>query len=233
MLDFISENDLSAIWITLKLASVSTVALLIFGLPFAWWLARTPTRLKPIIEAAVALPLVLPPTVIGFYLLLAFAPNNTIAQLWQTLTGSNLAFSFSGLVIGSFLYSLPFVIQPLQNSFEKISQLTLLTAESLGAKPFDIFLSIVLPSSTRAIMAAATLAFSHTVGEFGIVLMIGGNIQGETQVLSIALFDHVEALDYSSAHQLAIILLTFSFCSLLGIYAIGRKHSEGIIRVAS
>lgn len=222
---FLTGNDLAALTLTLKLAAVSTVILLIIGLPMAWWLARTRNPLKPIIETVIALPLILPPTVIGFYLLLAFAPDTWLASSWQNLFGSSLAFSFSGLVIGSVIYSLPFIVQPMQSSYERIPQLTLLTAASLGANTLDRFFSIILPMTRRATIAAASLAFAHTMGEFGVVLMIGGNIPGETQVLSIALYDHVESLAYDKAHAIALTLLVFSFLSLLCIYAVDRRHN--------
>lgn len=223
-----SEPDLTALVLTLKLATVSTVVLLIIGLPLAWWLARTDNRFKPLIETVIALPLVLPPTVIGFYLLLAFSPDNWLSNSWQSLFNSSLAFSFSGLVIGSVIYSLPFVVQPMQSSYERLDKLVLLTAASLGANRIDRFINLVLPMTRRATIAAASLAFAHTMGEFGIVLMIGGNIPGETQVLSIALYDHVESLQYDKAHVLALTLLAFSFVSLLGIYATDR--STGLLR---
>lgn len=231
MLDFISQNDLLALSLTLKLAFTSTIILLAIGAPTAWWLARSRHFFKPALEAIIALPLILPPTVIGFYLLLAFTPQSSLAKLWQSMFGSGLAFSFSGLVVGSVIYSLPFVVQPLQSSYERIPRLTLLTAASMGASPLDRFFSVVLPISRRATIASAALAFCHTVGEFGIVLMIGGNIPGETQVLSIALFDHVEALDYANAHSLALILLLFSFISLLVIYTAGYNRQERTIHV--
>lgn len=224
----LDASDLTALILTLKLAAVSTVILLIIGLPLAWWLARSRHPLKPVIETIIALPLILPPTVIGFYLLLAFSPDTWLASGWNQLFGHSLAFSFSGLVIGSVIYSLPFVVQPMQSSYERIPQLTLLTAASLGANRVDRFLSIILPMSRRASIAAAALAFAHTIGEFGVVLMIGGNIPGETQVLSIALFDHVESLAYNKAHVIALLLLLFSFASLLCIYTIDRRSNPRI-----
>jgi molybdate transport system permease protein len=220
---FLTGPDLTALAITLKLAAVSTVILLFIGLPIAWWLARTRNPIKPLVETLIALPLILPPTVIGFYLLLAFSPDSWLANGWQQLFGSSLAFSFSGLVIGSVIYSLPFVVQPMQSSYERIRTLDLLTAAALGANRLDRFVSLILPMTRRATIAAATLAFAHTMGEFGVVLMIGGNIPGETQVLSIALYDHVESLNYDSAHRIALTLLAFSFVSLLTIYAIDRQ----------
>ena len=223
---FLMPEDITAILLTLKLAAVSTAILLVIGLPIAWWLARTNNRIKPIIETLIALPLILPPTVIGFYLLLAFSPDNWLASHWQQWFGTSLAFSFSGLVIGSVIYSLPFVVQPMQSSYERIPKLTLLTAASLGANKVDQFFSVLLPMTKRSTIAAASLAFAHTMGEFGVVLMIGGNIPGETQVISMALYDHVESRAYDRAHILALTLLAMSFFSLLIIYAIDRRGSR-------
>tara|TARA_B100000767_G_scaffold264333_1_gene279096 strand:+ start:144 stop:839 length:696 start_codon:yes stop_codon:yes gene_type:complete len=219
----ITNADIIALMLTVKLAAVSTIILLIIGLPLAWWLARTHHRIKSVIEAIIALPLILPPTVIGFYLLLAFAPDKILAQTWLTVFDSSLAFSFSGLVIGSVIYSLPFVVQPMQSSYERIPELTLKTAASLGANYWDRCFSVLLPMTRRATLAAATLAFAHTMGEFGIVLMIGGNIPAETQVVSIALFDHVESMAYDQAHGLALTLLVFSFTILLSINILGGQ----------
>ena len=209
-----AAGDISALWVTLRLALVSTLILLLLGTPLAWWLARTGSRLRTVVEALVALPLVLPPTVLGFYLLIALAPGGIIGSL----TDHGLAFSFTGLVIGSVLYSLPFVVQPLQNAFNAVSPLTLEAASTLRASALDRFFSIVLPLSRPGLITAATLGFAHTVGEFGVVLMIGGNIPGETQVLSIAIYDHVEALEYSQAHWLSGGLLLFSFLILFLVY---------------
>ena len=232
----LTSADFIALTLTLKLAAVSTIILLAIGLPLAWWLARTRSAIKPLIETLIALPLILPPTVIGFYLLIAFSPDNWFANHWQQLFGTSLAFSFSGLVIGSVIYSLPFVVQPMQSSYEKIPQLTLLTAASLGANKVDRFFSILLPMTRRSTIAASALAFAHTMGEFGIVLMIGGNIPGETQVISMALYDHVESLAYDQAHIIALTLLGLSFFSLLMIYTIDRhsnnsKKNNGNIRI--
>ncbi len=218
------ENaDITAIILTLQLACVSTIILLIIGLPLAWWLARTDHRAKTLIETFIAMPLILPPTVIGFYLLLAFAPDNILSQAWENIFSSSLAFSFSGLVIGSVIYSLPFVVQPMQSSYERIPELTLKTAASLGAGFWDRYFSVLLPMTRRATLAAATLAFAHTMGEFGIVLMIGGNIPGETQVVSIALFEHVESMAYKEAHNLSLLLLVFSFTTLVMINTLSGK----------
>ncbi|MFW2374740.1 MAG: molybdate ABC transporter permease subunit [Gammaproteobacteria bacterium] len=215
--------QLSPILITLKLATVTTLVLLIIGTPLAWWLANTSTRYKTPIEAIVALPLVLPPTVLGFYLLVAFSPGGFIGQAWALVSDSPLSFSFSGLVIGSVIYSLPFVVQPLQASFESIGKPLQQVAATLGAKPLDIFFSIILPLSYRGFFVAITLGFAHTVGEFGVVLMIGGNIPGITQVLSITIYDHVEALEYVPAHIYSAGLLLFSFLVLVIAYTANRK----------
>ena len=224
----LTATDITALLLTIKLAAVSTVILLVIGLPLAWWLARTNRRIKSVIEVIIALPLILPPTVIGFYLLLAFAPDKMLAQTWLRVFDSSLAFSFSGLVIGSVIYSLPFVVQPMQSSYERIPELALKTAASLGAGFWDRCFSVLLPMTRRATLAAATLAFAHTMGEFGIVLMIGGNIPAETQVVSIALFDHVESMAYEQAHSLALTLLAFSFFSLLLINLLSGKNKPRV-----
>jgi len=215
--------QLDPVLITLKLALITTVVLLIIGTPLAWWLANTRTRYKTPIEAMVALPLVLPPTVLGFYLLVAFSPQGFAGKLWSYFSDTPLTFSFSGLVIGSVIYSLPFVVQPLQASFENIGKPLQQAAATLGAKPVDIFFSIVLPLSYRGFFVATTLGFAHTVGEFGVVLMIGGNIPGVTQVLSISIYDHVESLEYSAAHIYSAGLLLFSFVVLFIAYTANRR----------
>ena len=215
--------QLAPIFITLKLALVTTLVLLVIGTPLAWWLSNTQTRYKTPIEAIVALPLVLPPTVLGFYLLIALSPDGVVGQIWSYISDDPLTFSFTGLVIGSVIYSLPFVVQPLQASFESIGKPLQQAAASLGAKPMDIFFSIILPLSYRGFFVAITLGFAHTVGEFGVVLMIGGNIPGLTQVLSITIYDHVEALEYSAAHIYSAALLLFSFVVLLVAYTANRK----------
>ena len=214
-----------ALWITLQLAGITTVILLILGTPLAWWLARSQFRLKVIIEAVVALPLVLPPTVLGFYLLISLGPQGPLGSLMQALGGRSLAFTFSGLVIGSVIYSLPFVVQPLQAAFSAIGRRPLEVAATLGASPLDRFLTIAVPLARPGYMTAAVLGFAHTVGEFGVVLMIGGNIPGETQVLSIAIYDHVEALEYGQAHWLAGGLLLLSFLLLVAVYSVNRRFS--------
>ena len=207
----LSAADLQALWLTLRLAALTTVLLILVGTPLAWWLARTRNRLRGAVEALVALPLVLPPTVLGFYLLVAMGPNGLLG-------GLSLAFTFSGLVLGSMIYSLPFVVQPLRDAFAAIGEQPLEMAACLGATPIDRFRSVVLPLARPGYVTAAVLGFAHTLGEFGVVLMIGGNIPGETRVLSIAVYEHVEALDYAHAHTLSAGLLVLSFVLLLLVY---------------
>ncbi len=219
----IGEADLAALRVTLKLAAFTTVILLLLGTPLAWWLARSRWRFKFLLEAVVALPLVLPPTVLGFYLLIALGPHGPIGGLLQSLGGRPLAFSFTGLVVGSVFYSLPFVVQPLQNAFENLGRRPLEVAATLRASPLDRFLTVALPLARPGFLTAAVLGFAHTVGEFGVVLMIGGNIPGETQVLSIAIYDHVEALEYGQAHWLSGGLLLLSFALLMVVYAVNRR----------
>ncbi len=215
--------DLLALLTTLKMAALTTIILLLIGTPIAWYLANMQSRVKVIIEAIVALPLVLPPTVLGFYLLIAFSPQYLPGQLWQQATGQQLAFSFSAIVIGSVLYSMPFVVQPLQKAFEQLGKPVLEAGAMLGAGPIDRFFNIVFPITRASFITAASLGFAHTVGEFGVILMIGGNIPGETRVLSIALFDHVEAFDYAKAHVLAISLLVGSMILLSAVYLLNRS----------
>lgn len=220
----ISADDWIALWLTVKLALVSTTVLLLIGVPFAWWLAKTANRYKFVFESLVALPLVLPPTVLGFYLLLLLSPNSFMGQALASLGIEGLVFSFSGLVIGSCIYSLPFVVQPLQNTFAAISNASLEAAATLGASPVDRFFSIILPQARPGIIGAATLGFAHTLGEFGVVLMIGGNIPGETKVASIAIYDHVESVNYAQAHWLSLTLIILSFVLLLSVFAIKKQH---------
>lgn len=217
------EDDLTALWLTLKLAVITTLILIIIGTPVAWWLARSRWKMKFLLEAVIALPLVLPPTVLGFYLLIALGPSGPLGGLMQLMELQTLNFTFSGLVIGSVIYSLPFVVQPLQQAFANISQNYLETAATLGATPWDRFVSIVLPLSKSGYLTALVLGVAHTLGEFGVVLMIGGNIPGETQVLSIVIYDHVEALEYEKAHRLAGGLLILSFVLLLIVYRGNRR----------
>jgi len=220
-----------ALWppalLTLRLAAVTTAILLLIATPLAWWLSRSHNRLKPAVEAVVALPLVLPPTVLGFYLLIALGPQGFIGAPWLAATGETLTFSFAGLVVGSVIYSLPFVVQPLQTAFTAVGEPLLEAAATLRASPWDRFLSITLPAARRGFVIAATLGFAHTVGEFGVILMIGGNIPGKTQVLSIAIYDRVETLHYADAHALAAGLLVFSFVALLTVYGLGRRTRTG------
>lgn len=217
-----SQIELAPLWLTLQLAAVTTLILLLLGTPLAWWLARTRARAKTAVEALVALPLVLPPTVLGFYLLIGLGPDGVIGAPWHAMTGTGLAFTFPGLVIGSVLYSLPFVVQPLQNAFESVGERWLEAAATLRASPLNAFVTVAVPLSRSGFVTAATLGFAHTVGEFGVVLMIGGNIPGRTQVVSIAIYDHVETLEYTQAHILSAGLLLFSFAVLFGVYRINR-----------
>ena len=221
-----TEDDWQAITLTLKLATSSTAILLLIGPFIAWWLSSKATFLKSIIEALVALPLVLPPTVLGFYLLIAFSPQNALTKRFIEITGLPLSFHFSGLLIGSVLYSLPFVVQPLQAAFTTFDRRYLETSCLMGLSKIEQFFKIILPLTLPSFITASLLAFAHTVGEFGVVLMIGGNIPGETRVLSIALFEHVETLNYASAHRLAFGLLIFSLVVLLIVYGVFGKKSK-------
>ncbi len=216
----LSDNDLIAIRLTVELALTTTVVLLVLGTPLAWWLARSRVWWKRPIAAIVALPIVLPPTVIGFYLLVALGPNGPIGKLTETLGVGLLPFTFSGLVVASVFYSMPFVVQPLQSGFEAIGDSPLEAAATLGAGPVDRFFSVGLPLARPALIAAAILGFAHTIGEFGVVLMIGGSIPGETRVVSVQIYDHVQAFEYAEAHWLAAGLLVFSFAVLLALYAL-------------
>jgi molybdate transport system permease protein len=222
-MNFTEHSNAIALFTTLKLAGITTVILLLIGTPLAWFLAKMKCRMKVVAEAFVALPLVLPPTVVGFYLLIAFSPEYLPGQLWQNATGQQLAFSFSAIVIGSVIYSLPFVVQPLQKAFEQLGDELMEASALLGAGPFDRFFHIVMPLTKTSFITAASLGFAHTVGEFGIILMIGGNIEGETRVLSLALFDHVEAFEYNQAHWLAGSLLIGSLILLALVYLLNHK----------
>ena len=219
----LSAADLTALAVTLKLAVVSTAILLFIGTPLAWWLAHTKWRFKFLLEALIALPLVLPPTVLGFYLLVALGPRGPIGQFMESLGGKPLAFTFTGLVIGSVFYSMPFVVQPLQDAFAAVGRRPLEVAATLRASPTDRFFSVALPLARPGVITAAVLGFAHTLGEFGVVLMIGGNIPGETQVLSIAIYDHVESMEYANAHWLSAGLLLLSFALLVSVYALNRR----------
>lgn len=225
-----SEADITALFITLKLAGLTTIILLLIGTPLAWWLARSQWRFKFFLEAILALPLVLPPTVLGFYLLIALGPNGPVGGLVEAMGGTAPTFSFTGLVIGSVLYSMPFVVQPLQNAFAAIGTRPLEAAATLGASKIDRFFSIAVPLARPGFLTASVLGFAHTLGEFGVVLMIGGNIPGKTQVVSIAIYDHVEQLNYGQAHNLSIALLIFSFVLLVGVYAFNRQSNFSLIK---
>jgi molybdate transport system permease protein len=215
----LSDTDIEAIGLTLRLASVTTLILFIVGTPIAWWLARTRSRWKGPVGAVVALPLVLPPSVLGFYLLVTMGPNGPVGQLTQALGIGLLPFTFWGLVVGSVFYSLPFMVQPVQNAFEAIGERPLEAAATLRASPLDRFVTVALPLALPGFVTAGILSFAHTVGEFGVVLMIGGNIPGVTRVASVQIYDHVEALEYGDAHRLAAVLLVFSFLVLLALYS--------------
>ena len=221
----LNDVDISAIIVTIKLASLSTAILILIGTPLAWWLSQTRFKFKVIIEALIALPLILPPTVLGFYLLLTLGPNGPIGGFLESLGGSSLAFTFSGLVVGSVIYSLPFVVQPLQNSFSSVGRQSMEVAATLGASKIDRFFTVAVPLARSGFITAVVLGFAHTIGEFGIVLMIGGNIPGETGVLSIAIYDHVETMEYGKAHWLSAGLLIMSFLMLIFVYVFNRHFS--------
>lgn len=214
-----SDGNLAAILLTLKLAAIVTVLLLLVSTPLAWWLANTRSRAKVFIESLVALPIVLPPSVLGFYLLVAMGPNGPVGQLTQALGLGTLPFTFSGLVIASVFYSLPFVVQPIQQAFESVDKSFLEAAATLRASPIDRFFTVALPLALPGFLTGAVLGFAHTVGEFGVVLMIGGNIPEVTRVVSVQIYDYVEALEYGQAHALSILMLAFSFITLLLLYS--------------
>ena len=221
-----TTSDLQAIWLTALLAGTTTVLLVPLATPLAWWLVRSTSSARPVVEAAVALPLVLPPTVLGFYLLVILNPTAPVGAFWVSITGQSLTFSFSGLVLASILYSLPFMVQPLATAFRSVPQEMLEAASTLGASPRDELISVVLPAARRGFLTGSVLTFAHTVGEFGVVLMMGGNIPGETRVLSIAIYEHVETLNYESAHAMALGLLVFSFVSLWVVYRLTSQRVE-------
>ncbi len=218
-------DGLGALFLSLQLAAVTTVILLLIATPVAWWLARTRSLWRAPVQAVVALPIVLPPTVMGFYLLVLLGPASGFGAWWLTVSGGTLTFSFSGLVIASCLYSLPFAVQPLQNAFEPLGDHEIEAARTLGASRLDAFFSVVLPMSRAGFLNAAVLSFAHTVGEFGVVLMVGGNIPGETRVVSIAIYDAVESLDYATAHSLSAILLVGSFLVLFALFLVNRRRT--------
>ena len=214
---------LGPLWLSIKLAAITTLILLLVGTAIAWWLASTRSRAKPFIQSLVALPIVLPPTVMGFYLLILLGPYGAIGSWWVELTGGALTFSFTGLVIASCFYSLPFAVQPLQGAFESMGREEIEAASTLGASPIDAFFSIVVPLSAPGFLTAIVLSFAHTLGEFGVVLMVGGNIPGETKLISIAIYDHVESLNYAAAHALSLTLLGFAFLILLTMFLLNRR----------
>ncbi len=222
-----SPGDLAAVWLTLKLATVVTLLLLLVGTPVAWWLAHTRSRWKGVVSAVVALPLVLPPTVLGFYLLLLLGPRGPVGQLTQSLGLGTLPFTFAGLVVASVLYSLPFVVQPIQGAFAALGRRPLEAAATLGAGPWDRFFTVAVPLARPGFLTAIVLGFAHTVGEFGVVLMIGGNIPEKTRVVSVQIYDHVEALDYASAHWLAGGMVVFAFVVLLALHLLTGRREEG------
>lgn len=222
----LTADDYAAIRLTLKLASVTTVLLLALCTPLAWWLAHTRSRWSGPIGAVVALPLVLPPTVIGFYLLVTMGPNGPVGQLTQALGLGTLPFTFPGLVIGSLVYSLPFTVQPLQRAFESLGTRPMEAAASLGAGPLDRFFTVALPLARPGFITAAVLTFAHTVGEFGVVLMLGGNIPGVTRVVSVQIYDHVEAMEYAHAHWLAGGMVVFSFLVLLALHLLQPREER-------
>jgi len=219
--------DLGPLWLTLRLGAVVTLALLLLALPLAWWLAHTRTRAKPLVEAITALPLVLPPTVLGFYLLITFSPRAPLGGAFLNLTGETLTFSFTGLVLASMIYSLPFAVQPLQAAFEALGRAPMEAAASLRAGPLDRFCTVALPLSARGVMTAMVLTFAHTLGEFGVVLMVGGNIPGRTKVISIAIYEHVETIRLAEAHALSALMLVGSFAMLLAVYSLNRRFPQG------
>jgi len=217
------ELELGPVWLSLQLATVTVLVLLVVATPLAWWLAFTRSRARTVVEAVVAMPLVLPPTVLGFYLLVLLGPAGLIGSAWLNVTDATLTFSFLGLVIASVIYSFPFTVQPLQSAFEGVGRAPLEAAATLGAGPLDRFWSVASPLALRGYVSAVVLTFAHTIGEFGVVLMVGGNIPGSTRVISIAIYEHVETLDYAQAHALSAGLLVFSFVVLLSVYVLNRR----------
>ena len=219
-------NIVGPMWLSIQLAFLTTVILIVVGTPIAWWLSQTRTTWKPAVQAIVAMPIVLPPTVLGFYLLILLGPDGAIGSWWVQLTGSALTFSFTGLVVASCIYSLPFAVQPLQNAFESLPRAYLERAWTLGASRLDAFFSIAVPLSVRGFVTGIVMSFAHTLGEFGVVLMVGGNIPGETRVVSIAIYDHVETLNYAAAHRMSLTLLGFAFVVLAGMFIFDPRRSS-------
>jgi molybdate transport system permease protein len=222
----VSTAALQAIWLTLELATLTTILLLLISTPLAWWLARTASRWRAPVSALLTLPLVLPPSVLGFYLLVALGPNGPLGQLTQALGLGTLSFTFSGLLLGSIIYSLPFAVQPMQHAFEAMGPRAMEVAATLRARPLDAFLTVALPQARGGLLTAAILTFAHTVGEFGVVLMIGGNIPGRTSVISTQIYGHVEAMEYAQAHWLAGGMLLFSFVVLLSLALLRRQSAR-------
>lgn len=222
----LTPEDWQAIFLTLRLATLVTIILLVIATPVAWWLTTTRSKLKPIVGALVALPLVLPPTVIGFYLLIAMGPSGPVGEFTQSLGLGTLPFTFAGLVIASVIYSFPFVVQPIQNSFEALGKRPLEVAATLRASRLDTFFTVILPLANPGFITATILGFAHTVGEFGVILMIGGNIPGETQVISVLIYEHVESLQYAQAHSLSAAMIIFSFVVLLLLYSFNQKQKN-------
>lgn len=216
--------EFGPLWLSIQLAIVTTIVLIVLGAPIAWWLSQTRSRWQPVAQAIVAMPIVLPPTVLGFYLLVLLGPQGTFGSWWVQLTGDALTFSFLGLVIASCVYSLPFAVQPMQNAFEALPKKTLEAAWMLGASKMDAFFSVAVPLSVRGFLGAVVLSFAHTLGEFGVVLMVGGNIPGETRVVSIAIYDHVETLNYGAANRLSLLLIGFAFVVLFGMFLVNRRR---------
>lgn len=225
---YLTDSDLQALWLTVRLAGIVTLILLLLGTPIAWWLARSKAWWKGPVRAVVALPLVLPPSVLGFYLLLAMGPNGLVGQMTQGLGLGTLPFTFWGLVVASVFYSLPFMVQPLQTAFESLGERPLEVAATLRASPLDAFFTVVVPLAWPGFLTASILTFAHTVGEFGVVLMIGGNIPGVTRVASVQIYDHVEAMEYLDAHRLSAVMLGFSFLVLLALYTRKPKPGQGV-----
>ena len=224
---FLNDSDLQAIWLTMRLAGIVTLILLLLGTPIAWWLARSKAWWKGPVSAVVAMPLVLPPSVLGFYLLLVIGPIGPVGQFTTALGIGTLPFTFWGLVVASVFYSLPFMVQPLQTAFEAVGERPLEVASTLRASPLDAFFTVAVPLARPGFLTASILTFAHTVGEFGVVLMIGGNIPGETRVASVQIYDHVEALEYLQAQRLSAVMLVFSFLVLLALYAWRPKPMKG------
>jgi molybdate transport system permease protein len=218
-----AELELGPVWLSLRLATVTVLVLLVIATPLAWWLAFSRSRISTVVEAFVALPLVLPPTVLGFYLLILLGPAGALGRFWVELTDDTLTFSFMGLVIASVIYSFPFTVQPLQTAFAAVGRAPLEAAATLGASPFDAFLRVASPLAIRGYVSAIVLSFAHTLGEFGVVLMVGGNIPGSTKVVSIAVYEHVETIEYAQAHILSAGLLVFSFLVLISVYVLNRR----------